>query len=691
MLQRPTKNMNLFSCFVTTLVLSTFFMLSESANCNNTDHVIISKAFMSVYNFNSSWLVCSNSQISEINLSSRNLTGALSWKFLKNLTHIHTINLSNNSLKGYIPSWFWSIPNLVEVNLSKNKLGGTIGFESGSGLSSIQVLNLSFNRFTNLAHLSNFSNLSVLDMSYNNLKVLPFGLNSVKKLQHLDLSSCNISGDLKPISNLTSLEFLDVANNHMSGTFPDDFPPLSNINFLNISFNNFSGVLPYDKVQRFGNSSFINSGMLFKFSNTSVNHTATVPVSVHHPKESHVKPHQILSAHSNPKDPNSVKEYKKPSSKKRLIWIIIISSISFLVLLAMGVCIYCIFKKRKMAKRNKWAISKPVHQHQPFKIEKSGPFSFETESGSSWVVDVREPSSAAVVMFEKPLMSFTFKDLMAATSQFGKESLLAEGRCGPVYRAVLPGEIHVAVKVLENARGMSHDDAVSMFENLSKLKHPNLLPISGYCIAGKEKLVLYEFMANGDLHRWLQELPTGKTDVEDWSTDTWEYPVDSSSPEKMEWRTRHNIAIGIARGLAYLHHAQSTPVVHGHLVPSNILLSDYLDPRIAGIGLSHDHDRVHAQTTDSDVFSFGVVLIELLTGQTGSEETVVKARKLVREGRGVDALDSRLRLGDNSVSEMVECLRVGYLCTAETPGKRPTMQQVLGMLKDIHPITAELN
>nr|XP_043624708.1 calmodulin-binding receptor kinase CaMRLK isoform X2 [Erigeron canadensis] len=435
--------MNLLSYFIKLVLLTTLFTLSQSKNCNNTDHILISKAFASISNFNISWFHCSNLSISEINLPSKNLTGSISWNYLKNLTHLHTINLSNNSLKGYIPSWFWSTPSLTQVNLANNKLGGTIGFESGS------------------------------------------------------------------------------------------------------------------------------------------------------------------------------------------------------------------------------------------------------ESGSSWVVDVREPSSAPVVMFEKPLMSFTFKDLMGATSQFGKESLLAEGRCGPVYRAVLPGEIHVAVKVLENARGMSHHEAVCMFEELSKLKHPNLLPISGYCIAGKEKLVLYEFMANGDLHRWLQELPTGKTDIEDWSTDTWEHPVDSSSPEKMEWRTRHNIAVGIARGLAYLHHAQSTPIVHGHLVPSNILLSDNLDPRIADIGLTRD--RVNPQTTDSDVYSFGVVLIELLTGETGSDETVSKARKLVREGRGVDALDSRLRLGDNSVSEMVECLRVGYLCTAETPGKRPTMQQVLGMLKDIHPITVEFN
>ncbi|KAK6932691.1 Leucine-rich repeat [Dillenia turbinata] len=657
-----------------------FFALVESSTttCNSTDKELVSKAFSSVHNFRISLLEvpnsnCSNPPITALNLFSHNLSGTISWKYIKSLSSLQTIDLSNNSLKGSVPVSFWSIQSLVSINLSKNQFGGSFGtipsFKNVS-FSNVEVLNLSNNRFTNLVNLSYFSNLETLDLSNNNLGVLPCGFENTKKLKYLDISSCNIAGNLKPISGLQSLEHLDVSHNSMNGSLSSDFHFPSNLTFLNVSFNNFSGHIDSVVFKKFGSSAFDHAGNLNSLETKTSNFGNN---SLHYPPQ---KPKSM---------PENVK-IEKPKSKKRALIIVLISASALLVFSSLFVSILC-FRRRVIERRkNKWAISKPVQIQ--FKMEsKSGPFMFETESGSSWVVDIKEPSSAPVVIFEKPLMSLTFKDLIAATSAFGKESLLAEGRCGPVYTAVLPGEIHVAIKVLEKARGVDREEAVGVLEDLARVKHPNLLPLFGYCIAGREKLLLYEFMPHGDLHRWLHELPSGEPNVEDWSTDTWEQQnegeIISSNFEKMGWLTRHRIAVGIARGQAYLHHAGSKPVVHGHLVTSNILLSDNFEPRISDFGLAQD-----GASAEQDVYSFGVVLIELLTGQPGSEQTVAWVRKLIRERLSETALDPRLiRLGGGSVGEMVESLRVGYLCTSECPGKRPTMQQVLGLLKDIRPIT----
>lgn len=457
------------------LLLISIFSLAESACTNSSDHVLLYKAFSSVVGFNFSEFNSSepNCSVSEIRLPSRNLTGAISWKFLMNLTRLHAVDLSNNSLKGSVPARFWSHPTVVEINLSRNKLGGAIGVPESSKpvsavyrSSAVRKINVSFNRFTNLGVLSNLQNLTSLDLSHNiiDLKILPFWFANLTKLESLNISRCNISGNLKPISKIKSLRSLDVSHNHLNGVFPSDFPPLSGLEFLDISFNNFTGHIDRENLHKFNQSAFINAGHFItqkSFPPSPKNHT-------HHKK--------VIAPIQKP-----IKKQAHKSKHKVLIIAIAVSSAFLVIMAVMGVSI-CIYRKRKLSRKNKWLISKPIQL--PFKLEKSGPFAFETESGASWVADIKEPTSAPVVMFEKPLLNLSFKDLIAATSHFGKESLLAEGRRGPVYRAVLPGELHVAIKVLEHARHISHEGAIAMFEDLSRFKHPNLLPISGFCIAG---------------------------------------------------------------------------------------------------------------------------------------------------------------------------------------------------------------
>lgn len=465
--------MKFFFSFLLVFLLLTF----AESTCNSTDQALLQRAFSSVYGFNISWFErppsCSNPPLTEIKLSSRNLTGTVSWRFLKNLSQLHALDLSNNSLKGSVPLWLWFMPKLVQINLSGNKLGGTIvgirTSETAPSSSAVRNLNLSSNRFTYLGNLSCFSNLTVLDISHNDIKILPpSSFDNLTNLEYLSLSCCNISSNPKPISKLKSLKYLDISMNRMSGSFPSDFPPLDGLKFLNVSFNNFTGVISPDKVQKFGSAAFIHSALKIAPNSSS---------------ELHVKPHKVIAKKRNPPIVVHVKKQQKLRPRIKPSVLIIISVAVLVVAIITGIACCCTYKKRKMAKRNKWAISKPMIQI-PFRIEKSGPFSFETESGTSWVADIKEPSSAPVVMFEKPLMNLTFKDLILATSHFGKESLLSEGRCGPVYRAVLPGDIHVAIKVLENSRNLGPDDSVALFQDLSKLKHPNLLPLSGYCIAG---------------------------------------------------------------------------------------------------------------------------------------------------------------------------------------------------------------
>lgn len=208
-----------------------------------------------------------------------------------------------------------------------------------------------------------------------------------------------------------------------------------------------------------------------------------------------------------------------------------------------------------------------------------------------------------------------------------------------------------------------------------------------FITAGKQKLLLFEYMEKGDLHRWLHELPVGSMDTEDIGIDTME-AIEDRKPAG-DWPTRYRIILGIARGLAFLHQGwagSGRPIVHGRLVPTNILLGDDMEPRIS------DFLHPNNETPESDVYRFGTLVFELVTGQARwNDASTSWARGVIRNRKSLNLVDDRLRdetAGTTEAEkEMMECLQVGFLCTASSPEKRPAMQQVVGLLKDIRPVS----
>jgi serine/threonine protein kinase len=417
-------------------------------------------------------------------------------------------------------------------------------------------------------------------------------------------------------------------------------------------------------------------------------------------------------------NPDSIKKSRGKRKGIKLVLAVVLS-LFFSVLGLLCLAVAC-------RRRRKRCDALPVVKQVSFKEEPavSGPFSFQTDS-TMWVADVKVATSVPVIIFEKPLLSFTFADLLAATSNFDRGTLLAEGRFGPVYMGFLPGGIQVAVKVLVHGSVMEDQDAARELERLGRIKHPNLVPLTGYCLAGDQRIAIYEYMENGNLHNLLHDLPLGVQATEDWSGDTWEDNIGGVTTEIITpegtatWMFRHKIALGAARALAFLHHGCIPQNVHRDVKASSIYFDCTMEPRMSDFGLSMvagtstDNDLLHHSpgyappefsnsenamaTAKSDVYSFGVVLFELVTGKKPlgdeypdqKEASLVNwARAMVKANHGPSIIDPKIR--DTGLErQMEEALRIAYLCTAELPSKRPAMQQIVGLLKDIEPKVEE--
>ncbi|KAK9075910.1 hypothetical protein SSX86_004240 [Deinandra increscens subsp. villosa] len=321
-----------------------------------------------------------------------------------------------------------------------------------------------------------------------------------------------------------------------------------------------------------------------------------------------------------------------------------------------------------------WCVLRKKHHPQPM------------EEGESLHVSELHVSESHKDVMELPL--FSFYTVAKSTDSFSLDNKLGEGGFGPVYKGMLDGK-EIAVKRLSKTSRQGVDEFKNEVICISKLQHRNLVKLLGCSIEGEEKLLIYEYMPNKSLDFFI----FGKI-----------------QRTQLDWTKRFHIIEGIARGLLYLHQDSRLRIIHRDLKASNILLDLDMNPKISdfGIARSFGGNETQANTervvgtygymspeyaldglfsTKSDVFSFGVLVLEIVSGSrnrgfihTNHDNNLIgHAWKMYNEGRSMELLDSTLD-DPSDPSEVLRSIEVGLICVQQSPEDRPEMSSVVRML-----------
>lgn len=288
---------------------------------------------------------------------------------------------------------------------------------------------------------------------------------------------------------------------------------------------------------------------------------------------------------------------------------------------------------------------------------------------------------------------FSYKDLYNATQSFRSKNLLGVGGFGRVYRGLLPrSKVQVAVKRVSHESKQGMKEFVAEVVSIGRLQHPNVVRLLGYCRRKGELFLVYEYMPNGSLDKYLHSRGEEKT--------------------TLSWAQRFRIIKGIASGLLYLHEEWEKVVIHRDIKPSNVLLDDGMSARLGDFGLArlYDHGGLEPQTTHvvgtigylapelactrkatplTDVFSFGIFILEVVCGQRPIRQQLSAHDKHLmlvdwvlehwRNGRVSETVDTKLH-GDYDANEACLALKLGLVCSHPFMDARPTMKQVMQYL-----------
>ncbi|XP_010648291.1 receptor-like protein kinase HSL1 [Vitis vinifera] len=600
--------------------------------------------------------LCARGALLGVVVSNNNLSGEVP-KSLGNCTSLLTIQLSNNCFSSEIPSGIWTSPDMVSVMLSGNSFSGALPSRLARNLSRVDISN---NKFSGPipAEISSWMNIGVLIANNNMLSgKIPVELTSLWNISILLLNGNQFSGELpSQIISWKSLTNLNLSRNKLSGLIPKALGSLTSLTYLDLSENQFSGQIPSELGHLKLNILDLSSNQL----------SGMVPIEFQYGGYEH-------SFLNNPKLCVNVGTLKLPRcdvkvvdsdklSTKYLVMILIFALSGFLV-----VVFFTLFMVRDYHRKNH------SRDHTTWKLTRFQNLDFDEHNILSGLTE---------------------------------NNLIGRGGSGKVYRIAnnRSGEL-LAVKRICNNRRLDHKlqkQFIAEVEILGTIRHSNIVKLL-CCISNESSsLLVYEYMESQSLDRWLH----GKKQRTSSMTSSVHNFV-------LDWPTRLQIAIGAAKGLRHMHEYCSAPIIHRDVKSSNILLDAEFNAKIADFGLAKmlvkqgEADTMsgiagsygyiapeYAYTTKVnekiDVYSFGVVLLELVTGRepnSGNEHMclVEWAWDQFREEKTIEEVMDEEIKEECDTAQVTTLFTLGLMCTTTLPSTRPTMKEVLEILRQCNP------
>lgn len=579
--------------------------------------------------------LCSGGKLQGVVAFDNNLTGELP-ETLGNCSSLEVVMLQNNGFSGKVPEGLWKSLNLSTLMISDNQFSGELPIKVSQNLSLLEISN---NRFSGSipANVGSWQSLVEFKASKNQLSgAIPGELTALPSLNKLLLDQNQLQGSLpSEIISWGSLVTLNLGQNQLSGQIPENIGFLPRLLELDLSGNEFSGQIPSQIGQIRFTSLNLSSNEL----------TGEIPIGLQNAVYSDsflnnsglctTSPVIILNTCS------SSETVTRNSHKNRVLVLSIMSVVLALALLST----FLVFRYHRKSNR---------------------------QSHSTW----------KLTPFQR--LNFTEAEIISGLSE---TNVIGSGGSGKVYRV----SNNVAVKRIWNDRKLDKKLEKEFWAEvhiLGTIKHLNIVKLMCCISSENSKLLVYEYLENSSLDRWLHKKKAPST--------------------FLDWPKRLRIAVGAAQGLCYMHHHCSPPIVHRDVKSSNILLDSEFNAKIADFGLAkilkgqEEHETMsavagsfgyiapeYAQTRrvneKVDVYSFGVILLELATGKEanyGDEHSSLAqwAWRHIHEGKPVeDVIDNELK--ENCyLDEMCIVFKLGIICTSTLPSSRPSMKEVLEIL-----------